>query len=168
MPRFFQMSRADGEPLDTEALRKVLDRNPNGHLYYFDYPVVDEAGEETGEKVTVATTRPETMLGDTAVAVHPDDERYQRLIGAKLRLPLVGRLIPVIADEYADPEKGAGAVKITPAHDFNDFDVGRRHTITQASSRWMLLRWAWTSPSAAPTNTCAAVPAPAGCMCVPG
>jgi valyl-tRNA synthetase len=123
----FKWSREDAEPLDPEALRKVLGRNPNGHLYYFEYPVVDDAGEETGEKLTVATTRPETMLGDTAVAVHPEDERYKHLVGAKLRLPLVGRLIPIIADEYADPEKGAGAVKITPAHDFNDFEVGRRH-----------------------------------------
>jgi valyl-tRNA synthetase len=123
----FKWSREDGVPFDPEALRKVLGRNPNGHLYYFEYPVVDDAGEETGEKLTVATTRPETMLGDTAVAVHPEDERYRRLVGAKLRLPLVGRLIPIIADEYADPEKGAGAVKITPAHDFNDFEVGRRH-----------------------------------------
>ena len=77
--------------------------------------------------ILVATTRPETMLGDTAVAVHPDDERYIHLHGKKVRLPLVGRLIPIIADEYSDPEKGTGAVKITPAHDFNDFEVGRRH-----------------------------------------
>jgi len=123
----FKWSRDDGAPLDAAALGKILDKNPNGHLYYFDYPVVDEAGEETGEKLTVATTRPETMLGDTGVAVHPGDERYAHLVGAKVRLPLVGRLIAVIADEYSDPEKGTGAVKITPAHDFNDFDVGRRH-----------------------------------------
>ena len=67
------------------------------------------------------------MLGDTAVAVHPDDERYKTLVGKNVRLPLVGRLIPIVADEYADPEKGTGAVKITPAHDFNDFEVGKRH-----------------------------------------
>ena len=78
-------------------------------------------------RVTVATTRPETMLGDTAVAVHPDDPRYQHLVGRRVRLPLVGRLIAIVADEYSDPEKGAGAVKITPAHDFNDFEVGKRH-----------------------------------------
>ena len=89
--------------------------------------MVDDDGEETGERVTVATTRPETMLGDTAVAVHPNDPRYQRLIGKRIRLPLVGRLIAIVADEYSDPEKGAGAVKITPAHDFNDFEVGKRH-----------------------------------------
>ena len=89
--------------------------------------MVDEDGEETGERLTVATTRPETMLGDTAVAVHPDDPRYQHLIGKRIRLPLVGRLIAMVADEYSDPEKGAGAVKITPAHDFNDFEVGKRH-----------------------------------------
>ena len=77
--------------------------------------------------MTVATTRPETMLGDTAVAVHPDDERYRHLIGRQVRLPLVGRLMTIVADEYSDPEKGTGAVKITPAHDFNDFEVGKRH-----------------------------------------
>src|SRR5262249_36443998 len=77
--------------------------------------------------ITVATTRPETMLGDVAVAVHPDDERYTHLVGKHAVLPLVGRRVPIIADEYSDPEKGTGAVKITPAHDFNDFEVGRRH-----------------------------------------
>ncbi len=123
----FKWSRDDGAPLNEAALAKVLARNPNGHLYYFDYPVVDSQGEETGERVTVATTRPETMLGDTAVAVHPDDERYRHLIGRQVRLPLVGRLITIVADEYSDPEKGTGAVKITPAHDFNDFEVGKRH-----------------------------------------
>ncbi|MGD0642213.1 MAG: valine--tRNA ligase, partial [Roseiarcus sp.] len=123
----FKWSRADGAPLGEAALAKALAKNPNGHLYYFDYPVVDAAGEETGESVTVATTRPETMLGDSAVAVHPDDPRFQRLIGARVRLPLVGRLMRIVADAYSDPEKGTGAVKITPAHDFNDFEVGRRH-----------------------------------------
>ncbi|HEV3042845.1 MAG TPA: valine--tRNA ligase, partial [Roseiarcus sp.] len=123
----FKWSRENGSPLDAAALGKVLDRNPNGHLYYFDYPVVDGEGKETGEKITVATTRPETMLGDTGVAVHPDDERYKRLQGGRVRLPLVGRLIAVVDDEYSDPEKGTGAVKITPAHDFNDFEVGKRH-----------------------------------------
>jgi valyl-tRNA synthetase len=98
-----------------------------GKLWHFAYPLIDAAGRETGETITVATTRPETMLGDTAVAVHPDDERYKSLIGRKIRLPLVGRIIPIVADEYSDPEKGTGAVKITPAHDFNDFEVGRRH-----------------------------------------
>ena len=118
----FKWSREAGEPFDEAALAKILAKNPNGHLYHFDYPFDDET-----QIVTVATTRPETMLGDTAVAVHPDDERYAALVGAKLRLPLVGRLIPLVADEYSDPEKGTGAVKITPAHDFNDFEVGRRH-----------------------------------------
>ena len=98
-----------------------------GHLWHFDYPVVDAAGAETGAVITVATTRPETMLGDTAVAVHPDDERYRELVGKRVRLPLVNRLIPIVADAYSDPEKGTGAVKITPAHDFNDFEVGRRN-----------------------------------------
>src|SRR5947209_7166278 len=94
-----------------------------GRLWYFKYPV--EGLENTF--ITVATTRPETMLGDTAVAVHPNDERYKKLVGRHAILPLVGRPIPIIADEYSDPEKGTGAVKITPAHDFNDFEVGRRH-----------------------------------------
>src|SRR5207342_1428769 len=84
---------------------------------------------EAGRFITVATTRPETMLGDTAVAVHPDDERYKDLVGKKVRLPLADRLIPIIADEYSDPEKGTGAVKITPGHDFNDFEVGKRHSL---------------------------------------
>jgi valyl-tRNA synthetase len=123
----FLWSRADGAPLDVVALAKVLAKNPNGHLYYFEYPVVDSDGEETGELVTVATTRPETMLGDTAVAVHPDDLRYRHLIGRRVRLPLVGRLITIVGDDYSDPDKGTGAVKITPAHDFNDFEVGKRH-----------------------------------------
>ncbi len=98
-----------------------------GHLWHFRYPIATLDGQDSGEFITVATTRPETMLGDTAVAVHPEDERYTKLIGRNVRLPLVGRLIPIVADEYSDPEKGTGAVKITPAHDFNDFEVGKRH-----------------------------------------
>jgi len=93
-----------------------------GHLWHIKYPI-----EGSDEFIVVATTRPETMLGDVAVAVHPQNERLKHLIGKTAILPLVGRRIPVIADEYADPEKGSGAVKITPAHDFNDFEVGRRH-----------------------------------------
>jgi valyl-tRNA synthetase len=96
-----------------------------GHLWHFKYPI--EGLEDT--YITVATTRPETMLGDTAVAVHPDDERYRHLIGKRAILPLVGRRIPIVADAYSDPEKGSGAVKITPAHDFNDFEVGKRHSL---------------------------------------
>jgi valyl-tRNA synthetase len=130
----FKWSRDHGEPLNAAALGKVLAKNPNGHLYYFDYPVVDSLGEETGQRVTVATTRPETMLGDSAVAVHPDDERYKHLIGRQVRLPLVGRLMTIVADDYSDPEKGTGAVKITPAHDFNDFEVGKRHEAEGARS----------------------------------
>jgi valyl-tRNA synthetase len=109
---------------------EVVQVETKGQLWHFKYPVADDAGVETGEFITVATTRPETMLGDAAVAVHPDDERYKHLQGKKVRLPLVGRLIPIVADEYSDPEKGTGAVKITPAHDFNDFEVGRRHGLT--------------------------------------
>src|ERR1700674_239060 len=94
-----------------------------GRLWYIKYPI--EGLDNT--YITVATTRPETMLGDIAVAVHPDDERYRDLIGKNAILPLVGRPLPIIADEYSDPEKGTGAVKITPAHDFNDFEVWQRH-----------------------------------------
>jgi valyl-tRNA synthetase len=94
-----------------------------GKLWHIKYPI---EGEE-GRFITVATTRPETMLGDVAVAVHPEDERYKALVGKHAVLPLANRRIPIIADEYSDPEKGSGAVKITPAHDFNDFEVGKRH-----------------------------------------
>ncbi len=108
---------------------EVVPVDVKGHLWHFRYPVVDAAGAATGETITVATTRPETMLGDAAVAVHPEDARYAHLHGQLVRLPLVGRLIPIVADDYSDPEKGTGAVKITPAHDFNDFEVGRRHAL---------------------------------------
>ncbi|MGY8719731.1 MAG: valine--tRNA ligase, partial [Verrucomicrobiia bacterium] len=94
-----------------------------GKLWHFKYPI---EGED-GRFITVATTRPETMLGDSGVAVHPDDDRYRGLVGKYAVLPLVGRRIPIVADEYSDMEKGTGAVKMTPAHDFNDFEVGRRH-----------------------------------------
>ncbi|MGJ8532357.1 MAG: valine--tRNA ligase [Alphaproteobacteria bacterium] len=104
---------------------EVEQRESNGNLWHFKYPLV---GEED-VFITVATTRPETMLGDTAIAVHPDDERYAHLIGKSVELPLVGRHIPIVADEYADPEAGSGAVKITPAHDFNDFEVGKRNNL---------------------------------------
>jgi valyl-tRNA synthetase len=97
----------------------------NGHLWHFKYPLKDDPSRF----IIVATTRPETMLGDTAVAVHPEDERYKDLIGKMVILPLVGREIPIVADEYSDPEKGSGAVKITPAHDFNDYEVGKRHKL---------------------------------------
>ncbi len=104
---------------------EVESKEVDGNLWHFKYPV---EGEE-GRFLIVATTRPETMLGDTAVAVNPEDERYQSLIGKQVRLPLVGRLIPIVGDDYADPETGTGAVKIPPAHDFNDFEVGRRHDL---------------------------------------
>ncbi|HEY8529278.1 MAG TPA: valine--tRNA ligase [Paenibacillaceae bacterium] len=97
-----------------------------GRLYHLRYPLVDGSGY-----IEVATTRPETMLGDTAVAVHPDDERYKHLVGKMVRLPILGREIPIIADEYVDMEFGSGAVKITPAHDPNDFEVGLRHNLPQ-------------------------------------
>lgn len=94
----------------------------DGAFYYIKYPLEDGSGH-----ITVATTRPETMLGDTAVAVHPEDDRYQNLVGKKVILPLVGRPIPIIADEYVDKDFGTGALKVTPAHDFNDFELGQKH-----------------------------------------
>jgi valyl-tRNA synthetase len=106
-----------------------------GSLWYLRYPLQGKtfSPDDPSSFIVVATTRPETMLGDTAVAVHPDDERYADLVGKHVILPLVGRKIPIVADEYSDPEKGSGAVKITPAHDFNDFEVGRRHGLPQIS-----------------------------------
>jgi valyl-tRNA synthetase len=100
---------------DLEVEQKEVD----GQLWYIRYPIEGERGRP----VTVATTRPETMLGDTGVAVHPDDPRYRHLVGKHAILPLVGRRLPIVADEYSDPDKGSGAVKITPGHDFNDFEV---------------------------------------------
>ena len=100
-----------------------------GHLWHVRYPLLDEEGRETDEAITIATTRPETMLGDTAVAVSPDDERFERLVGRKVRLPLLGRDLPVIADEYIDSEFGTGALKVTPAHDENDFEIGQKHDL---------------------------------------
>ena len=108
---------------------EVEQREIDGHLWHLRYPV---EGEE-GRHIVVATTRPETMLGDTAVAVHPDDERYSDLVGRHAVLPLVGRRLPIVADDYADPEQGSGAVKITPAHDFNDFEVGQRHGLAMVN-----------------------------------
>ncbi|WNO11083.1 valine--tRNA ligase [Teredinibacter sp. KSP-S5-2] len=103
---------------------EVISEEENGHLWHFRYPLTDGSGH-----LVVATTRPETMLGDTAVAVHPEDERYKDLIGKTITLPLVGREIPIIADDYVDKEFGTGCVKITPAHDFNDYDMGKRHNL---------------------------------------
>jgi valyl-tRNA synthetase len=119
---------------DPELLTAISDLEVDqieikGHLWHLRYPLEGKAFDpaDPASFIVVATTRPETMLGDTAVAVHPDDERYQHLVGKNVILPLVGRRIPIIADEYSDPEKGSGAVKITPAHDFSDFEVGKRH-----------------------------------------
>ena len=103
---------------------EVTSQEEDGHLWHFRYPITGST-----EHVVVATTRPETMLGDTAVAVHPDDERYQHLIGKTVKLPLTNRDIPIIADDYVDPQFGSGCVKITPAHDFNDFAMGERHRL---------------------------------------
>jgi len=105
---------------------EVVHEERQGHLWHIKYPVVG-----TKEFLVVATTRPETMLGDTAVAVNPEDERYARLVGKKVLLPLMNREIPIIADAMVDREFGTGAVKITPAHDPNDFEVGRRHKLAE-------------------------------------
>jgi valyl-tRNA synthetase len=112
---------------------EVVQVETKGHLWHLRYPTEGKTfnPDDPSTFIVVATTRPETMLGDTAVGVHPDDERYKALVGKNVILPLVGRKIPIIADEYSDPEKGSGAVKITPAHDFNDFEVGKRHKLAQ-------------------------------------
>jgi valyl-tRNA synthetase len=120
---------------------EVETREVKGHFWHFKYPLADGVTykyvekdvdgnvtlEEERDYIAVATTRPETMLGDVAVAVNPNDERYKSIVGLLVKLPLVGRLIPIVADDYADPQQGSGAVKITPAHDFNDYQVGKRH-----------------------------------------
>jgi valyl-tRNA synthetase len=103
---------------------EVLNEEENGHMWHIRYPLASGEGH-----LIVATTRPETLLGDVAVAVHPDDERYRHLIGQHVKLPLTDREIPIIADEYVDPLFGTGCVKITPAHDFNDYAVGQRHQL---------------------------------------
>jgi len=120
----FQTAISDLEVIPTEV---------KGHLWHFRYPLKGLTFDATDPAtfIVVATTRPETMLGDTAVAVHPEEGPYKHLIGKTVMLPLVGREIPVIGDTYADPGKGSGAVKITPAHDFNDFEVGKRHNLPQ-------------------------------------
>ena len=116
----------DSKMLTAISDLEVEQKEVRGSLWHFKYPI-----EGTDEFIIVATTRPETMLGDTAVAVHPENEKLKHLIGKHAVLPLVGRRIPIIGDDYADPEKGTGAVKITPAHDFNDFEVGKRHKLPQ-------------------------------------
>jgi valyl-tRNA synthetase len=130
---FTWLSGDPEKPFDEAALAKVLAKDPSGHMYYFRYPLTKKIKGYEKDYIVVATTRPETMLGDTGVAVHPEDERYAALVAATatVTLPLVGRIIPIIADEYSDPAKGTGAVKITPAHDFNDFEVGKRHNLSQ-------------------------------------
>ncbi len=105
---------------------EVLSEEENGHMWHMRYPLADPQGNDTGYLI-VATTRPETMLGDAAVAVHPDDERYSHLVGQLIELPITGRKIPIIADDYVDPEFGTGCLKITPAHDFNDYGVWQKH-----------------------------------------
>jgi valyl-tRNA synthetase len=112
---------------------EVQQTEVKGSLWYLRYPIEGKtfSPDDPASFVVVATTRPETMLGDSGVAVHPDDERYRHLVGKHVILPLVGRKIPIVADDYSDPEKGSGAVKVTPAHDFNDFEVGKRHGLAQ-------------------------------------
>ncbi|MCY7296689.1 valine--tRNA ligase [Alteromonas sp. a30] len=103
---------------------EVLNEEEAGFMWHMRYPLADGSGE-----MIVATTRPETMIGDTGVAVNPEDERYKHLIGKEIKLPLTGRLIPIVGDEHADPEFGTGCVKVTPAHDFNDYEIGKRHNL---------------------------------------
>jgi valyl-tRNA synthetase len=111
---------------------EVENKDKKGHMWHLRYPLADGAKTAEGlDYLVVATTRPETMLGDTGVAVNPEDPRYKDLIGKKVLLPLVNRLIPIVGDDHADMEKGTGCVKITPAHDFNDNEVGKRHALTQ-------------------------------------
>ncbi len=106
---------------------EVENRDQQGQFWHFRYPLADGVTTEAGlDYLVVATTRPETLLGDSAVAVNPEDPRYASLVGKFVDLPLVGRRIPIVADEHADMEKGSGCVKITPAHDFNDYEVGKR------------------------------------------
>ena len=114
------------------ANEEVEHRDAGGKLYHIRYPVATE-GSASGDFVVIATTRPETMLADTAVAVHPDDSRHAELVGGELLLPLVGRRLPVIADSYVDPEFGTGALKVTPAHDINDFEIGERHGLSRVN-----------------------------------
>ena len=109
---------------------EVENKEQKGHMWHLRYPLADGATTADGKTyLVVATTRPETMLGDTGVAVNPEDPRYQALIGKEIILPLVNRRIPIVGDDHADMEKGTGCVKITPAHDFNDYEVGRRHAL---------------------------------------
>ncbi len=108
---------------------EVISEEENGYMWHINYPIADENGKATDEFLTVATTRPETLLGDTGVAVHPEHPELSHLIGKQVILPLCNRTIPVVGDEHADPEKGTGCVKITPAHDFNDYEVGKRHNL---------------------------------------
>src|ERR1051326_9259971 len=102
---------------------EVVHEETDGHLWHIRYPFVDDPAKG----LTVAMTRPETMLGDTAVAVNPDDPRYKQAVGRKVRLPIVGRELPVIADPYVDPTLGPGALTLTPGHDFNDFEIGQKY-----------------------------------------
>ena len=108
---------------------EVIHEESDGNLWHIRYPFADDPSQA----LVVATTRPETMLGDTAVAVHPDDERYQSVIGKSIRLPLTGRIVPIIADSFVDREFGTGALKITPGHDFNDFEIGERFGLDKIS-----------------------------------
>ena len=122
--RGHRMVNWDPQAKTTVSDEEVIHKEVDGHLWYFKYPVKDE-----DSYLIVATTRPETMLGDSAVAINPNDGRYKAFIGKKILLPLVGREIPIIADDYVDPEFGTGCVKITPAHDPNDFAMGKRHDL---------------------------------------
>ena len=119
-----RLSNWDPKLKTTISDLEVVQKEVKGSLWYIDYKIENE-----DRFITIATTRPETMLGDTAIAVHPDDDRYKDLVGKKAILPIVDRKIIIVADEYAKMDQGSGAVKITPAHDFNDYELGKRHSL---------------------------------------
>jgi len=119
-----RLSNWDPKLKTTISDLEVIQKEVKGNLWYIDYEI-----ENSDKIITVATTRPETMLGDTGIAVHPDDERYKEFVGKNAILPIVNKKIKIVADNYAKSEQGSGAVKITPAHDFNDFEVGKRNNL---------------------------------------
>ena len=114
----------DPKAKTTISDEEVIYKEQNSNLYYIDYKLVD-----SNLKITIATTRPETILGDIGICVHPTDERYKSLIGRKAYVPLINRKIPIVSDDYIDPEFGTGALKVTPAHDINDYEIGKKNNL---------------------------------------
>ena len=127
--RGLRMINWDPEAKTVLSNEEVIYHEEQTSLYHVKYEVVDENGKGLGDWVTVATTRPETILGDTAIAVHPKDKKYKHLIGKSVNVPLINRIVPIIFDEYVDREFGTGALKITPAHDVNDYEIGKKHNL---------------------------------------